>query len=361
MRKPISGIYLHEGEVVRGIPKVGDEAIASIDAQRRHDIMRNHTATHLLHAELRTVLGDHARQAGSLVAPDRLRFDFTHPEPVTKEQLDQIEAGINRNILGNYRLNITYKPLHMAISEGATALFGEKYTETVRTITIGAEEPFSYELCGGTHVEETGDIGICLITSEGSVASGIRRIEAVTGRKAYELVHQRFNLLSQAADLLSATPNQIPEKIISLQNELSTERKQMASLRKNLVAIDFQQALEEMHHDTSIKLLVRNLPSADPDTLRQLADRFRQRYPQNGVLVLGSVVDQRPIVIAAVTDDLVARGIHAGELVKAVALPLGGGGGGKPTIAQAGGKDASKLDEALSQVENWVKEKLSIT
>ncbi len=174
-------------------PQVGDPAIAQVDAQRRQDIMRNHTATHLLHAELHAVLGEHARQAGSLVAPDRLRFDFTHPQAVTPEQLERIEAGVNRAILGDYRLNIAFKPLQQAISEGAMALFGEKYGEIVRTITIGgAEQPFSYELCGGTHVDETGDIGLFLITSEGSAAAGIRRIEAVTGRGAYELVQTAF-------------------------------------------------------------------------------------------------------------------------------------------------------------------------
>jgi alanyl-tRNA synthetase len=174
MRKPAAGMIVHAGKVVRGSARVGNQAIATVDEQRRRDIMRNHTATHLLHAELRLVLGEHARQAGSLVAPDRLRFDFTHSEAVTTEQLRRIEAGINRHILGNFPLNITYKPLQQAMREGAMALFGEKYTETVRTIAIGGDKPFSYELCGGTHLEETGDIGICLITSEGSVAAGIR-------------------------------------------------------------------------------------------------------------------------------------------------------------------------------------------
>ncbi|MBP1701164.1 MAG: alaS, partial [Chloroflexi bacterium] len=188
MRKPATGIIVHVGEVVRGEPQVSDTAIARVDTQRRQDIMRNHTATHLLHAELRLVLGEHARQAGSLVAPDRLRFDFTHPQALTQDELQRIELGVNRNILGDYNLNIKYKSLQQAIGEGAMALFGEKYSETVRTITIGGAEPFSYELCGGTHVDETGDIGLFLITSEGSAAAGIRRIEAVTGRGAYELV-----------------------------------------------------------------------------------------------------------------------------------------------------------------------------
>jgi alanyl-tRNA synthetase len=221
MRKPAAGVIVHVGKVINGYPKVGDDVIASVDTQRRRDIMRNHTATHLLHTELRRVLGEHARQAGSLVAPDRLRFDFNHPEPVTQKQLNQIEAGVNNHILGDFQLKTTIKPLEQAISEGAMALFGEKYAETVRTITIGGEVPFSYELCGGTHVGETGDIGICLVTSEGSVAAGIRRIEAVTGRKAFEMIQNRFNTLNHATKMLDTTPDNFIEKATNLLDELN--------------------------------------------------------------------------------------------------------------------------------------------
>ncbi len=353
MRKPAAGVIVHVGEVLHGEPRVGDQVLVRVDAQRRRDIMRNHTATHLLHAELRAVLGEHARQAGSLVAPDRLRFDFTHPEAVTPQQLEQIEARVNGNILDNYNLNIVSKPLQQAIQEGAMALFGEKYGETVRTITIGDESPFSYELCGGTHVSETGDIGLCLITSESSVASGIRRIEAVTGRGAYELVQRRFKTLKHAGSLLSAAPDETPQKIQALMDELSAARKQIIALRRELALTEFNRRLEQpdMVGDTAV--LAMKLPGADADTLRQLADRFRQRYP-NGIAVLGSAIDERPVLIAAVTDPLVKRGMNAGELVKFVAAPLGGSGGGKPTLAQAGGKDASRLDEALGSVLAWV-------
>jgi alanyl-tRNA synthetase len=358
MRKPAAGIIVHVGTIARGAPKVGDRAIACVDTQRRRDIMRNHTATHLLHAELRAVLGEHARQAGSLVAPDRLRFDFTHPEAVTAEQLARIEAGINRNVLGNYPLKITLKPLQQAIGEGAMALFGEKYGDTVRTITIGGDDPFSYELCGGTHVEETGDIGICLIVSEGSVASGIRRIEAVTGRGAYELVQRRFRTLAQAAALLGSTPDLLPEKAVALLDDLSAGRKQIAALRQSLAAAEFEQSLQSTTLVSGAHLLTATLPEADADTLRQMVDRFRQRYPANGVAVLASVSQGRPTLIAAITDDLVKRGLHAGDLVKFVAAPLGGGGGGKPNLAQAGGKDASKLAEALASVSGWLESRL---
>jgi alanyl-tRNA synthetase len=357
VRKPAAGMIVHIGEVVRGEPRNGDAAIARVDARRRADIMRNHTATHLLHAELRSILGDHARQAGSLVAPDRLRFDFTHPEQLTQKQLDKIETAVNHHILDNYQLHIQRKPLQEAISEGAVALFGEKYADTVRTITIGGPDPFSYELCGGTHVEETGDIGIFIITGESSIAAGIRRIEAVTGRKAYELLQKRSHALRESASLLGTAPEETPKKIRQLLDEVSADRKQIAGLRRDLAQAEFQRRLEEVKKIDGSYLLTVELPGADADALRQMTDRFRERYP-SGAAVLASIVDKRPLVIASVSEDLVKRGLHAGELVKVTAQILGGGGGGKPTLAQAGGKDPEKISEALSRAAAWVEDKL---
>ncbi len=357
VRKPAAGIIVHIGEVLEGSPKVGDDALAQVDMRRRRDIMRNHTATHLLHAALHDVLGAHARQAGSLVAPDRLRFDFTHPEGVTPEEIERIEAEVNFAILTNYRLNTVVKPLQEAISEGATALFGEKYGEIVRTITIGGDDFFSYELCGGTHVNETGDIGLFLITSEGSAAAGVRRIEAVTGRAAYELVQRRFKAMKQAARLLETTPDELPTRVEALQDELAQAEKQIAHLRQEQASAGFDQKLEQVEQVNGVPVLAAQLPNADAETLRQMTDRFRDRYT-SGVVVLGSVFEGRPMVIAAVTEDLVKRGLHAGEIVKTVAQMIGGGGGGRPTLAQAGGKDAEKLPEALGRVPEIVKGKL---
>ena len=359
MRKPAAGLIVHVGKVAYGEPKVGDEVIARVDVKRRRDIMRNHTATHLLHAELRRVLGEHARQAGSLVAPDRLRFDFNHPEAVTAQQLQEIEAGVNRDILGDYSLKITYKSQQQAIAEGAMALFGEKYGETVRTITIGGEKPFSYELCGGTHVSETGDIGICIITSESSVAAGVRRIEAVTGRKAYELIKNRFELLERTAQIVETSPELLPEKTTSLMEELNNARKHISILQQSQISIEFSQKISHTKLIDDIHVLSTTLTDADADTLRQMVDRFRQKYHTNGVVVLGSIHNDRPMIVASVTDDLLSRGINAVELVKYVAKPIGGGGGGRPTLAQAGGKDVSKLKDALSGVETWVLQHLS--
>ena len=357
MSKPAAGMVVHTGKVLRGRPAVGVQAIARVDAQRRIDIMRNHTATHLLHHELRAILGEHARQAGSLVAPDRLRFDFTHPEALTAAQLEQIEAGVNRNILGNYHLDIAYKPLQQAIAEGATALFGEKYGETVRNITIGEPEIFSNELCGGTHVEETGDIGVFLITSEGSAAAGIRRIEAITGRGAYMLIQRRFRALKQTAALLVTSAEDVPSKTRALLDELEDQRKQFAALRGELVAGQFASRLENVPIIAGVPVLTATLPEADGDSLRQMADMFRERYP-SGIAVLAAVKDGKPSLVAAVTQDLVERGVNAAELVKFVAEPLGGSGGGRPTLAQAGGKDATKLNEAISRVPAFLEGKL---
>jgi alanyl-tRNA synthetase len=358
MRKPAAGMVIHIGEVVRGQPRVGDRAVASVDTARRHDIRRNHTATHLLHAALHQVLGESARQAGSLVAPDRFRFDFNHPEAMTPEQIELVERIVNAAVAADYPVRPVEKSRQQAVAEGAMALFGEKYGETVRTITIGdPERRYSYELCGGTHLDRTSDVGAFIILNEGSAAAGIRRIEAVTGRGAYELIARRFKALKQAAGLLSSTPEAIPEKVESLQGELSAAKKEIAGLRQEGAVASFTARLADVPMIRGVPVLTLQIPNADADTLRQLADRFRQKYT-SGTAVLGSVIDGRPTVIASVTEDLVKRGLNAGELVKFVAAPLGGSGGGKPTLAQAGGKDASKLEEALASVPKWVEKKL---
>jgi alanyl-tRNA synthetase len=319
--------------------------------------MRNHTATHLLHAALHEILGEHARQAGSLVAPDRLRFDFSHPEALTSHQLEQIETYVNRTILEGHHLDIQVKNLQEAIGEGAMALFGEKYGEQVRTISIGTPERFSYELCGGTHVSETNDIGVFVITSEGSAAAGIRRIEAVTGRKAYELIQKRFHTLKDAANLLATIPDELPEKEQSLLAELDHARRQVQSLRQELISHEFNRVMGEVKQVKGAVVLGAVLKNADADTLRQMTDQFRNKYP-SGAIVLGSAVDGRPVIIAAVTEDLVKRGLNAGDIARNAAQLVGGSGGGRPTLAQAGGKDASHLAEAVETIYQTSEEKL---
>ncbi|QRN83542.1 alanine--tRNA ligase [Chloroflexota bacterium] len=355
MRKPAAGVIVHQGKVMAGTPKVGDSALAEVDRERRREIMRNHTATHLLHAALHQVIGDHAQQAGSLVAPDRLRFDFNHPQPMTREELLEVEAIVNREVLANHPLNIVEKPLQEAINEGAMALFGEKYGATVRTITIGDEKRVSYELCGGTHVDETGDIGLFLITYEGSIAAGVRRIEAVTGWRAYQLARQRMNQVYDMSMYYGVSQSDIFKAAQSSTDARVVAEKEVEKLRTQLVAGAFDEQLNNAEEISGIPVLRAILPNADMDALREMSDKFRQKYP-SGVVVLASDLDNKPILITAVTDDLVKRGLHAGKLIQLVAKVVGGGGGGRPNMAQAGGKDASKLSEALDQVPGYIKE-----
>ncbi len=357
MRRPAAGMIVHVGKVMKGKVQVGKKILAMVDGQRRMDIMRNHTATHLLHAELHRVLGKHARQAGSLVAPDKLRFDFTHPEGLTQKQLEEIEKGVNKAILENHHLQITNKSLNEAISEGAMALFGEKYGEVVRTITIGNQETFSYELCGGTHVGDTGDIGTFIITSEGSTAAGIRRIEAVTGRAAFDLILKQTSILKTVAGKLSTSIETVNEKIDSLQYEFENLRKENIRL-KQLIAKDFFLTnLMEVKEIDGVPVHGLILPGADNEALRSMTDLFKDKFP-SGVVVVSSIIDEKPMLVASVTEDLVARGIHAGQLIKYLAGFVGGGGGGKPTLAQAGGKDGEKLPVAMSKLYDYVREHL---
>ncbi|MCI0551565.1 MAG: alanine--tRNA ligase-related protein, partial [Anaerolineae bacterium] len=259
MRRASAGVIVHIGEVISGQPKVGDKAIAEVDVTRRHDIMRNHTATHLLHAALHQVLGEHARQAGSLVAPDRLRFDFNHPEAMTPEQIERVERIVNDAVAADMEVFPHIKSREDAIAEGAMALFGEKYGDVVRTITISPvgfdtptekavvyptaaverEQKYSYELCGGTHLDRTSDVGAFLITSEGSAAAGVRRIEAVTGRGAYDLIARRFKALKQIASTLKSSVDEIPRKVESLQEEIADLKKQLTSMRNEIAQSKF--------------------------------------------------------------------------------------------------------------------------
>jgi alanyl-tRNA synthetase len=370
MRRASAGVIVHVGEVISGQPRVGDFAVAEVDMQRRHDIMRNHTATHLLHAALHQVLGEHARQAGSLVAPDRLRFDFNHPEAMTSEQIERVEQIVNDAIAADMEVTPKLKAREDAIAEGAMALFGEKYGETVRTITImppileiPAEEAaihptaaaehehrYSYELCGGTHLERTSDIGAFLIVSEGSAAAGVRRIEAVTGRGAYSLIAHRFKLLKHTAAVVKSSIEEVPFKVESLQDEISDLKKELASLRAQQALSMMDSQLSSVQKVRDINVLAMQIPNSNMDTLRMLADKFREKYPTEGIAVLAS----GPTVISAVTNDLVSRGIKAGDLITAI----GGRGGGRPNMAQGSLPDAAMVTDAMSKVAKIVEEKL---
>ncbi len=362
-QKPAAGLILHIGTVQEGNPKVGDSASANVDAIRRKDIMRNHTATHLLHAALEEILGAHARQAGSLVAPEKLRFDFTHPDAVPLEMLEKIEAYVNGKVLENYKLNTTVKSLQEAMDGGATALFGEKYGDVVRNIKIGAPstgsgQAFSNELCGGTHVKETNDIGLFTITHEGSAAAGIRRIEAITGREAFNQFQERRRLLVEVSKRLNVSPKKVIAQAETLTKTLGELEKQVTKLKNEIATTAFEHDMDKnILKIGDITVLSMKIDNADMDSLRQTTDKFKGLYP-SGIAVLASGIMNDVKIVGSVSEDLVSRGIKAGDLVKFVAQQVGGGGGGRPTLAQAGGKDASKLDEALASVAEWMKEKV---
>ena len=351
VRRAAAGVIAHMGQVISGQPKVGDMAVAEVDVNRRHNIMRNHTATHLLHKALHEILGDHARQAGSLVSPKYLRFDFTQPDGMTPEQIERVEKMVNEAIAADMPVVKVTKSLDEAKKEGAMALFGEKYGETVRTVSIFESEnaKYSYELCGGTHIDRTSDIGAFLIVSEGSAAAGIRRIEAVTGRGAYELINKRFKTLKQAAGSLKSSVEEVPAKVDALQDEVSELKKELASLRTQSALSNFNAQLSNVQTVKDVSVLGVEIPNADMDTLRMLADKFREKYPKAGaaVLVTGSGV------IAVVTEDLVKRGVKAGDLITGI----GGKGGGRPNLAQGSLPDGNVKD-ALGKVAGALEAKL---
>ena len=359
VRQPLPGLIVHLGEVVSGEFRVGDRARALVDAERRLDIARNHTATHLLHNALRRVLGQHVQQAGSLVAPDRLRFDFTHSAMLTSEELSQIVQSVNEAILANYPVTAIHSSYKEAIAAGAIALFGEKYGERVRVLKTGdPSEPFSQELCGGTHVNRTSEIGSFHIISESSIGAGLRRIEVVTGRGAQEFVQKRMGVLGSAAASLGCSPDEVDQKVRALQDEVQRLAKAVAHLRREIAHRDFEELLSQVQDVSGVKVLAAQVEAADLDTLREMSDWFRNRVG-SGVIVLGAVMDSKPGFVAAITPDLVERGLHAGQLVKRVAQVVGGGGGGRPTLAQAGGRDAGRIGEALRLVPDLVERGLS--
>ena len=357
-RKPVAGLIVQSGIVRRGTPSVESVVLVSVDIAARRATMRNHTGTHLLHTALRTILGDKVHQSGSAVDPERMRFDINFPRPLKNAELLQIEALVNHYIAEEYPVIKRIKTLDEAKADGAMALFGEKYGSEVRTIEIADNRGrVSYELCGGTHLDNTAEIGSFYITSESSVAAGIRRIEAVTGEKAYSWARERLTLLNEAAAFLESSPFELLSKTTLLENRLKEFDKELELLRAQGAQAEFSKRLQSIQEVAGVPVLSAIIPNADADALRNLTDQFRQQHP-SGVVVLGTVSHNKPMLIAAVTPDLIARGIKAGDLIKRAAAVVGGGGGGRPDMAQAGGKDPDKLSEALDQVSAFIRENL---
>ncbi len=348
----LDDIVLHQGEMVEGHLSKDDEVTAVVDIDRRRDIARNHTATHLLQAALKQVLGEHIQQRGSLVAPERLRFDFSHLAAMTPDEIKAVQRIVNEKIRENLSVYDDETSYQEAIAAGVTALFDEKYGDVVRVLSIG-EPVISAELCGGTHVASTGEIGYFHIVSEGSIGAGLRRIEAVTGREAERLIEARLGGLEGIAQSLEATPETTPEKVEGLLGELDKERKRVAALEKDLARKEAESLLSQAVDVKGVNVLTARVASASQPVLREMADYIRGKLG-SVIVVLGAVSGDRPVFIAAVTPDLVKKGYNAGDIVKKVSQVTGGGGGGRPDFAQAGGRDKGKLEAALRLVKDLV-------
>jgi len=355
LSKAPHGQPVHQVVVTGGFLKVGDTLTASVNASERGETIRNHTATHLLHRALKDVLGEHVNQAGSLVEPERLRFDFSHFGAVTAEELAEIERRVNEQIWIGTELDIALKPIAEAKAMGAMALFGEKYGDIVRVVRVG---DYSLELCGGCHVRNTSQIGLFKLVSEGGIGSGVRRIEAVTGRQAYAYLDDQLGLLKDAAALLKSSVADVPRRVEALQGELRQAQRDNESLQGKLSRLEAAELVASAKKVGEVTLLAAQVNAGGMDALRGVADELKLKL-SSAVLVLGAVEGEKVNLIVAVTPDLVKQGFHAGKLIKEVAAICGGGGGGKPELAQAGGKDPSKLSEALKAAEGLVLAQIS--
>jgi alanyl-tRNA synthetase len=347
--------HLLSVKVEKGILRAQEAVDAEIATNLRQATVKNHTATHLLHKALKEVLGDHVNQAGSLVAPDRLRFDFSHIGAMSEEEIQLVEQKVNEQIWLHTPVTTTIKTLSEAKAMGAMALFGEKYKADVRVVQVGN---YSLELCGGTHVQNTSEIGLFKILSESGIGSGVRRMEAATGKRAFEYLEQQFSLLKASAEILKTKTNDVPARIEQLQETL----KEMTKTQESLLARQSQSAALQLQNQwievEGIPVLSAKVEASDVDSLRKLMDDLKTK--KDGIIVLGAVHDDKVNFVASIATNYVQKGFHAGKLIKEVAAICGGGGGGRPNMAQAGGKKPEKLQEALQQVKVWVAEKKDI-
>jgi len=343
--KDPSGLFIHKGKVVKGSCKKGDTFTLKVDAALRQATAANHSATHILHTALRKVLGDHVKQSGSLVTPDRLRFDFTHFSAVTPEELAAIETDVNTHIIENHAVTTKEMDMEEAVRSGATALFEEKYGDVVRVVSQG---DFSQELCGGTHTRATGDIGLFRILSEGGIASGVRRIEAVTGLAALETVHADQSAMEKVADVLKSNKDDVVDRLETFVAEKKAVEKELAAIKAKIASKSVDDIDDNIRQINGVKVLSKRVEIENPSQLRDLADKFKTRLG-SGVLLLGAESNGKALLISMVTDDL-TKTVKAGNIVKTAAGIVGGGGGGRPEMAQAGGTKPEFLDNALESV-----------
>lgn len=346
-----NGQHLHTVVIDEGTISVGDTILAEVDQNNRAQIVKNHTATHLLHQALKDELGEHVNQAGSLVEPNRLRFDFSHFGQINEETLRAIETKVNEKIWEHIPVRISHKPIEEAKAMGAMALFGEKYGNIVRVVEVS---DYSIELCGGCHVQNTAEIGLFKIVSESGIGAGTRRIEAVTGKKAYEILNEKLQLLEKSALLLNTRNEEVPKKIEALQKDYRELQKENESLSQKLSNIEAKHVSDDKQIMNGIPVVAKKVDVKDMNALRTMLDEIKQTL-QSGIILLASVNDGKVQLVAGVSEDLVEKGYHAGKLIKEVASVVDGSGGGRPQMAQAGGKTPEKLDDALKKVEQWIK------
>ena len=357
VQKNKGGKYMHTGKVTQGTLKLGDTVSAAIDMDRRRAIMRAHSATHLLDKALRTVLGDHVHQAGSLVEPDRLRFDFTHFSAMTAEELAQVSAIVNEAILNGYDICTEEMPIEDAKKKGAIALFGEKYGDTVRVVDMG--EGYSVEFCGGTHLDNTAKVGVFHISSEFSVASGVRRIEATTGKNSLDVMNRNQEMLFQAAAALKTKPVELRDRAENVMAEMKQLQQMVEKFKAREAVSMAERFLFGAHEVGELKVITASIPEADSDRLRSMGDFLRDKEP-NVVAVLATVKGEKITFLAVCGKEAVKKGVKAGDIIKQVSAIAGGSGGGKPDSAMGGGKDPLMLDNALAMVDNVVSMKLGL-
>ncbi len=350
VKKSPKGQHIHHVTIKEGTLEVGQRVKAIVESDFRNAVVKNHTATHLLHQALKDVLGSHVNQAGSLVEPDRLRFDFSHFGPVTADELQKVEEIVNERIWQSIPLTIDYKKIDEAKKLGAMALFGEKYGDIVRVVQIG---DYSLELCGGCHVRNTSEIGLFKIVSEGGIGAGTRRVEAVTSKFAYQFLNEKRSTLQQAASLLKTKEEQVPTRIEALHDELRALQKENESMNAKLANAEAASIMEEIVTIKTIPLLAQKVAVKDMNQLRTMLDELKQKI-NSGVILLAAENDGKVQLAAGVTKDLITRGLHAGNLIKEAARLCGGGGGGRPDMAQAGGKDPEKIETALAYAQDYV-------
>ncbi|OZM57806.1 alanine--tRNA ligase [Lottiidibacillus patelloidae] len=351
VKKAPNGQHLHSVKVIEGKLLKDDAVTAEINKEKRNDIVKNHTATHLLHQALKDVLGTHVNQAGSLVSPDRLRFDFSHFGQVTAEEMEKIEQIVNEKIWANITVEIANKSLQEAKAMGAMALFGEKYGEEVRVVQVA---DYSLELCGGCHVSNTSEIGLFKIVSESGIGAGTRRIEAVTGRNAYEEMNGQITLLKEAASHLKTNMKEVPSKIEALQQQMKQIQRENESLHAKLSNAEAGQLINEVQTINGVSVLAKQVDASDMNSIRTMVDELKQKLAP-AVVVLAAVNGAKVNIVSGVSSDLTKEGYHAGNIVKEVATRCGGGGGGRPDMAQAGGKNPEQVNDALNYVIEYVK------